>query len=96
MEKKIHVWKALFARVSPKPDVNVTSTTRLTPMFASVPDNPDIAHATALVLDALGNQDILPFLKATFRYSRSLEQKQWATQRMGLLFPANSPAQSSP
>jgi hypothetical protein len=62
-----------------------TALQRLAPMFKKLPGNPDMAQATALVLQARGDQNVLPYLTAVVRNAHSLEQKRWAADRINAI-----------
>jgi hypothetical protein len=58
---------------------------RLMPMFERVPRNPDMAHATALVLAARNDPNVGKFYNAVFRYAHTFEEKRWARDQLNAL-----------
>jgi hypothetical protein len=59
---------------------------RLERAHTRVPDNPDLAAATALVLEASGApESMLPWLVSTYRFSADPAQRMWAAERVAEL-----------
>jgi hypothetical protein len=59
---------------------------RLERAHMRVPDNPDLAAATALVLEASGApESMLPWLVSTYRFSADPAQRVWAAERVAEL-----------
>jgi hypothetical protein len=59
---------------------------RLERAHTRVPDNPDLAAATALVLEASGSpESMLPWLVSTYRFSADPAQRRWAAERVAEL-----------
>jgi hypothetical protein len=59
---------------------------RLERAHTRVPDNPDLAAATALVLEANGMpESMLPWLVSTYRFSANPAQRRWAADRIAEL-----------
>lgn len=60
-----------------------TALQRLLTVSEIAPDNPDIAKAIAQLYEAGEQREkMIPWLQDTARYSRSLEERQWARQKI--------------
>jgi len=86
------VWAFAMVAADLKKDMDV-ALQRLLPLFEHMPTNPDIAHAAGKLLYAKGDMNLMPYLTAVLRYAHTIEQKQWALEKINLLREKTAAAQ---
>ena len=85
-------WAFAMVAADLKKDMDV-ALQRLLPLFEHMPTNPDIAHAAGKLLYAKGDMNLMPYLTAVLRYAHTIEQKQWALEKINLLREKTAAAQ---
>jgi len=78
------VWAFAMQAADLKRDMDL-ALERLVPMFKQLPENPDMSLAAGRLLYAKGDSnlaDLKPYAAAVLRYSKSIEHKRWAAERI--------------